>query len=96
MSAGEFRFDLQKFLSEMREEQRRDLAELRDEQREAARELSTRIDNALRTLQDHETRLVVVESTRKSVRWLAGTVIAALVGAALDVLFVHIPKLFKP
>lgn len=77
-------FNLQTFLSEMRTEQRAE-----------HQELSVKVDKALETLHDHETRIVVVEGTRKSIRWLGATMIVAFVGALLDFVFDHLPRLLK-
>lgn len=71
-------FDLQTFLSEMRKEQRED-----------HESLSLKVDNLLETMQDHETRIVIVENTRKNMRWLAGTVIVGLVTFLLDLIANH-------
>jgi hypothetical protein len=57
-------FDLQGFLAEMRKEHRED-----------HQELSDKVDIAVNLLHNHETRIVIVENMRKSVRWLIGTVI---------------------
>jgi hypothetical protein len=54
-------FDLQEFLAEMRKEQRED-----------HKVLSDKVDIAVNLLHNHETRIVIVENMRKSVRWLIG------------------------
>lgn len=69
-------FNLQTFLSEMR-----------DEQREDHRDLSNKVDNMLETLQDHETRLTVVENSYKSAKWFVALLITGLVTVAGDLLF---------
>jgi hypothetical protein len=71
-------FDLQQYLKEMR-----------DDQREDHKEVVDKLDAVIVRVQDHETRIVVVENTRKTMRWLTGTVIVALVGALLDFLVNH-------
>jgi hypothetical protein len=85
------------------------LAEMRAEQREDHRELATKVDEGFKAIAAvaaaHELadtkqfnaidkRLEVVENTRRSMRWLGATVVVALVGAAIDLVFVHLPKLF--
>lgn len=73
-------FDMQQFLSEMRQEQRED-----------HQVVVTKLDSVIVKVADHETRIVVVENTRKTMLWLAGTVIVALLGAVLDFLVNHTP-----
>lgn len=40
-----------------------------------------------------DNRLVIVENTRRTIRWLGTTVLVALIGAFADFVFVHLPKL---
>lgn len=75
-------FNLQDFLSEMRAEQREDL-----------KTLDGKVDKALTTLQDHETRIQFVEGTRKTLRWLAASLVVAFLGAMFDFFFIHLPKM---
>jgi hypothetical protein len=83
MGAG-VQFDLQEFLSEMRQEQRAD-----------HKELSEKIDGIKTTQGEHNTRIVTLESHRKTVIWLGTTLLAAVFGAIVDVVFVHIPRLLS-
>lgn len=96
-------FDLQTTLAEMRTEQR----EMRKEQREDVQELSTKVEagftnvhgriNSLKDkVNDHETRIVVIDGTRKTFLWLAGIAVACVVGGLIDLVFVHLPRLMKP
>jgi len=55
--------------------------------------LVLKFDNVLEKVNDHETRIVVVEGTRKTVKWLGMTVGAALILAAIDLAFSHLPSL---
>ena len=65
-----FEFNLQQFLEGMRHEQR-----------EGHYELAEKIDQVASKVGAHETRLVMLEETRKNLRW----VVATVVGAALTV-----------
>lgn len=76
------KFNLQTFLSEMR-----------TEQNDRFDKLDGKVDTVVVKVNDHETRIVVVENTRKAVKWLGATVIGALIVAGIDLLFVHLPKL---
>lgn len=98
------RFKVQTFLMEMRQEQREDTSALRSGQETLASRVEAGFKQVAETISTHvledtkqfgaiDKRLVEVENTRRSIRWLAGTVIVALVGAAADFLFVHLPKL---
>jgi hypothetical protein len=84
MGADEVKFNLQTFLSEMREEQR-----------ESHQDLSRKIDGLVETSGKQETRIVVLENYQKTTKWLAGTVVIAVLGAIVDAVFVHIPQLFR-
>jgi hypothetical protein len=84
------------------------LAEMRAEQREDHNSLSTKVDegfkaiaavSAAHELEDTnrfnaiDKRLVEVENTRRTMRWLGATAIAAFLAAAAEFLFVLLPKL---
>lgn len=69
-------FNLQTFLSEMRREQN-----------ENYKDLANRVDGVVTTVNNHETRLVIVENDRKTVRWLAATLIVAALGVVARVVF---------
>lgn len=81
MSAG-VQFNLQTFLSEMR-----------DEQREDHLALSGKIDTLVTKVAEHDTKITVLDNHRKTTRWLAGSLVIAFIGATADFLFVHVPKL---
>lgn len=82
-------FDIQRFLSEMRVEQREVLSEMRVEQKADHKDLSEKIDSALKTLQDHELRLTIVENTRKAVRWLGATAIVGFITLIVELIAAH-------
>lgn len=71
-------FNLQQYLGEMREENRED-----------HKATNEKLDRALGRINNHETRIVVVEGTRKIILWLAGVTIVALLGSAFDYAFNH-------
>lgn len=77
--------DLHTFLNEMstlRESQKKDLADLGEKIEAGFKEHTA-------TLAEHDTRLVVVEGTRKTLRWLAVTAIGAILVGAVDLVFNH-------
>lgn len=76
-------------LSEIRQEQR----DGRAEQRADHRDMLDKFVAVNKICADHETRLVVVENTRKSIRWLAVTMVGALLVGGVDFFFEHLPKL---
>lgn len=55
--------------------------------------LGKKIDSVGTNVQDHETRIVVVEGTRRTMRWLAAAISVAFFGALADFFFVHLPQL---
>lgn len=69
------KFNLQEFLSEMREEQRSDM-----------RDLSEKVDSVVEKVAGHETRIVVVENTRRTIKYFAGVSLSALFVAGVDIL----------
>lgn len=75
-------------LAEMRDEQRA----MRSEHKEDHTTLMEKFDTVFKKLGDHETRITVVENTRKTVRWLGGTVIVGGIGFLIDYLFNHVFK----
>lgn len=98
------RFNVQTFLAEMRAEQRQDAETLR----EVNGTLAVKVDEGFKAIAAvaaaHELadtkqfnaidkRLVEVENTRRTMRWLGATVIVSMLAAAADFLFVHLPKL---
>jgi len=68
-------FDLQRYLENM-------------ERRADERHIATveKIDEMNVTVNDHSTRLVVLEGTEKRHRWYATTTVAALIGFLFDLL----------
>jgi hypothetical protein len=90
----ETEFNLQQLLTEMEGRLRADQESTRRENRRRHRNLSKKVDTALETLQNHDTRIVVVERTRKNVIWLSATAIVALISAAVDFFFAHLPSFF--
>lgn len=67
-------FNLQDFLRDMRQEQN-----------DSHVAMSRKIDNVLNRVNDHETRLILVEQTRKTVRWVVGILITGGVGVLYQV-----------
>lgn len=93
MAGGDFKFNLQEFLADMREEQRSEMRALGGKVDTLSYQLHGRISAVQTKVNDHETRIVVVENTRKMMRWLAGTAIVALLGGVVEFVFNHLPKL---
>lgn len=90
-------FDIQSYLRSMRQEVREDLQDIRAEMRAGHTQLQSsqgdlgdRVDNALATLNNHGTRLVVVENAQKMVKWFAGTAIVTALGLLADFIRKHI------
>lgn len=71
-------FNLQKVLSDMRTEQRED-----------HQALMTKFDTIATVVNEHETRLVVVEKTQKSVLAMGGALTLAFFGALADAVLNH-------
>lgn len=71
-------FSLQAYLVEMRKEQRDDHKTLLD-----------KMEELKDTVAGHETRLVVVENTRKTILGLSSAMVLAVLGAFVDLLFNH-------
>ena len=72
-------FNLQTFLSEMREE----LCGKIDR-------VDGKVDMVTVRITDHETRISVVENTRKIIRWLAGVLLVGAVAFVFDVIYSHL------
>lgn len=70
-------FNIQDYLRDMREEQQRDHAEL-----------ASKLDSVVENVGKHETRLVLVENTRRNLRWLTTALVTALLAVIGD-LIVH-------
>lgn len=75
---GEIEFDLQSYLSEMRSEQRADTLLL-----------SEKIDGVKDTLGKHDTRIAIVENTRRVLVWLGATLGVGLVTFLIDMVVNH-------
>lgn len=76
-------FNLQTYLSEMRQEQRDDHNSLSEKLDGAVAEFRAEISK-------HHTRLVIVEGTRRVVLWLGGSAILALLGVLADLVVNHL------
>lgn len=87
------------------------LADMRREQREDRQVLSDKLDEGftkvVETMNAHEVkdterfgqvdkRLVVVESTRKTIRWLASALVVAALGGFADLVVNHLSKGVHP
>ena len=75
----EVKFNLQRYLEDMRREQQ-----------EAHRDLSAKVDDAFSQLTKQGTRLTTVENSHRLVRWFGGVAIVGLVGFIFDVLLNHL------
>lgn len=91
-------FNLQNFLSEMRAEQRDDNMTLTAKvdqgfqavaSSQKAHELSDQ-----QMFSSFDKRLSTVENTRRTMRWLAGSITVAALGAGVDLVLTHIPQWF--
>ena len=78
------KFDTLEFLVDMRKELREDL-----------QNLGKKVDSAITVLNNHETRMVVVENSRRTMLWLAGTLFAGFVTFLFDLFVNHVPKVLK-
>lgn len=63
-----FEFNLQQFLEGMRHEQR-----------EGHYELAEKIDKVASKVEAHNTRIMMLEETRRNMRWLAATMLATAI-----------------
>lgn len=73
-------FNLQQYLESMESNRREDHVRL-----------EAKLDKVVDKVNDHETRLVVVETTRRAMIWLAGTAVAG----AISVLYSLVSKLLS-
>ena len=91
------RVNVQDLLLTMRKEQRDDHEKLVEKVDEGFKAIALVASN--HELQDQklfaalDKRVVIVENTRRSIRWLGATVLVTLLGGVADFLFVHLPKL---
>lgn len=71
-----------------------------DKQFEITREdhlrLESKVDKALEQVANHETRLALVEDSRKMFRRATGALSAAVIAGIVDLIINHVPKWFKP
>ena len=63
------------------------LQDMRDETRSSHVEIKDKLDEVARTVNQHETRLTVVENARKTLRWVVGAVLVAFIGSVMGLLF---------
>lgn len=68
-------FDLESFLRDMRREQR-----------DSHQALAEKVDSVDAKLATHDTRLTVLENTRKTIRWLTVTLIGGAITVALELI----------
>lgn len=85
--SGDVHFNLQQFLSERFDEQRDDIRLLSSKMDTGFGQLHGRISATSARVNDHQTRLTVVEKTHKIVGWFAGAAIIAFLGAVATYLF---------
>lgn len=81
-------FDIQTFLSEMDQRQEHRTQAVLDE----VKKVDGKVEEVKQAVNGHEVRLVTVEGTRKTILWLAGALVTALLTGAGDVLFNHLPR----
>ncbi len=84
-------FNIQDYLRDMREEQQQDHKDLSAKVDEMATAFFGRVELVDRRVSRHETRLVVVENTRRSLRWLGAALIGAVLTLAGDIILEHLP-----
>lgn len=61
-----------------------ELRELRQEQQDQHKAVMSKLEGVIETQGDHETRLVVLENTRRNMRWAVGTVVVAALTGVVD------------
>lgn len=94
------RLNTQQLIAEMRREQREDHQTLVEKVDEGFQKVTASI--ATHVLEDTtkfagiETRLIVVEGTRKTMRWFMGAAIVAFLGALAEFVFNHATHVVKP
>jgi hypothetical protein len=84
-------FNIQDYLRDMREEQQQDHRDLAERIESHTLALHGRVSSVNERVNKHETRLVVVENTRKTLLWLGTALITALLGFVGDMLINHLP-----
>ncbi len=78
-------FDAQSFLRDMRQENVTSLAGISGK----VDQVDGKVDQVLVKVNDHETRIVVVEGTRRTLLWLAGAVVIAVLPVVFDLVVNH-------
>lgn len=84
-------FNIQDYLRDMREEQQQDHHDLSEKIDGIASAMHARIEIVQGRVAKHDTRLVVVEGTRRTLLWLGTALITAMLGFAGDMLINHLP-----
>ena len=82
-------FDLQTFLSEMRQEQNDSHRNLAAKMDSINTELTRQIDDVVETQFAHHTRIALVENFRRTARWVIATLIVGVVTGAVDLIVNH-------
>lgn len=80
-------FDLQEFLRDMRDEHRQAIGEVKKENAENFRVLTEKVETVITRTNGHETRIVVVENMRSTVRWLTGSLVGSAIAGAFAWMF---------
>lgn len=75
------KFNLQAYLEDMRKEQRED-----------HQALSVKVDDVLKIVHKHETRLVVVENTRRFLTWLGAAIGVGAITMLFDAAINHFKR----
>jgi len=63
------------------------LEDMRAETRVAHREIKDKLDEVAKTVNQHETRITIVENARKTLRWVTGVLVAAAITALVGLFF---------
>ncbi len=65
------------------------LRDMRKETNDGLKSIDGKVDEVLVKVNDHETRIVVVEGTRRTLLWLGGAVLIALLPVVFDLAANH-------
>lgn len=84
-------FNIQDYLHDMRAEQQRDHRDLSSKIEGISAAMHARISSVNDHVIRHETRLVVVENTRRTLLWLGTALITALLAFVGDLVINHLP-----
>lgn len=94
------RFSVQAALKEMRDEQRTDHAALVEKVDEgfkaATKAMADHVLEDTTKFSSIDKRLDVVENTRRTMRWLMGATVVAILGAAAEFFINHAAHIVKP